>query len=192
MRHTTFFPDDRLDSLPPQMELGFKPDGPKGKIVLGNPNFTPRPSIDALGGGGLYSTAEDYGLFLRALLMGGAPLLKRETVELLRKGVVSNRKDLTELGQGQYRFFAASDLLPDTEIDHGLGGMINETPLPGRRAAGSIKWSGLTNPYWWLDLDSGVAGTMMTQLLPAADPTANDLFVALEEQVYKTIGRASL
>ncbi|KAL9096178.1 MAG: hypothetical protein Q9165_001701 [Trypethelium subeluteriae] len=193
MKNTTFFPDSRLDRLPPQMELAFKPEGPKGKLVKGHETMvTSRPNTDCLGGGGIYSTCEDFGFFLRALIGGGEPLLKRETLDKLFTGTVSNRKDLTYMAQEKFRWVMAADLLPDTEVDHSLGGLLSLTPVPGRRAAGSAKWGGMSNPLWWIDMKTGVGGAIFTQLFPAGDPVVNDCFVELETEVYKRIEKASL
>lgn len=193
MKNTTFFPDSRLHDLPPQMELGFKPEGPKGKMVKGTETMViSRPANDCLGGAGLYSTCEDYGLFLRALVCGGEPLLRRETLEKLFTGTVFNREDLATKALKTFRSVMAADLLPDTEVDHSLGGLVNLTPIPGRRAEGSAKWGGMSNPLWWIDMKTGVAGTILTQIFPAGDPSVNDCFVELEAEVYKSISSASL
>ena len=193
MKNTTFFPDARLDSLPPQMELGVKPEGPKGKMVKGHETmFTSRPSADCLGGIGLYSTCEDYGLFLKAIVSGGAPLLKRESLDKLFTGTVANRQDLQAQVQGILRPFMCAELLPDTEVDYSLGGLVNLTAVPGRRAEGSVKWSGMTNPMWWVDLKTGVAGAIFAQILPPGDPLVSECLVELEAEVYQKLSRASL
>ena len=193
MKNTTFFPDSRLDNLPPQMEMGFKPEGPRGKMVKGGETMvTNRPNIDCLGGAGIYSTCEDYGLFLKALVGGGQPLLRRETLDKLFTGTVSNRKDLTAKAMKTHRWVMTAELPPDAEIDYSLGGLLNLTPAPGRRAEGSVKWGGMSNPLWWVDMKTGVAGTLFTQIFPAGDPVVADCLLELEAEVYKSIGKASL
>ncbi|KAI9714503.1 MAG: hypothetical protein M1820_000464 [Bogoriella megaspora] len=190
MKNTTFFPDTEPGRFGPELDLAFRSDGPKGSLVKGSVPPTWRPAKEALGGAGLYSTADDYGLFLKALVSGGGPLLKKETLDLMFTGTVANREDLTGQTRGVFRNFMAQDLLPDTEVDYCPGGLVSLTPVSGRRAEGSIKWGGSSNPLWWIDMRNGVAGTMMTQIQPPADSAANDLFVELEEQVYKSIGKA--
>ena len=192
MKNTTFFPDSRLHSLPPQMELGFKPEGPRGKMVKGAETmFVSRPATDCLGGAGLYSTCEDYGLFLKALVCGGEPLLRRQALDKLFTGTVENREDLATKTLKTFRWVMTADLLPDTEVDYSLGGLVSLTPIPGRRAEGSAKWGGMSNPLWWIDMKTGVGGAIFTQIFPAGDAVVNDCFVELEAEVYRNI-RASL
>lgn len=193
MKNTTFFPDPRLDSLPPQMEIGVKSSGPDDKMVKGHESmFATRPSTECLGGIGLYSTCEDYGLFLKAIVGGGAPLLKGKSLDELFTGAVANRQDLQTQAQGIFRPFMCAELLPDTEVDYSLGGLVNLTSIPGRRAEGSIKWSGMTNPMWWIDRKTGVAGAIFAQILPPGDPLVSQCLVELEGEVYRKISKASL
>ncbi|KAI9668230.1 MAG: hypothetical protein M1821_001050 [Bathelium mastoideum] len=193
MKNTTFFPDSRLDSLPPQMELGFKPDGSNGKIVKGSANmYTTQPCQDCLGGSGIYSNCEDYGLFLKALVGGGEPLLSRDSVNTLFTGTVTNRKDLMVWAQGKFRSAMTAEIVENTEVDHSLGGLVNLAPVPGRRAEGSVKWGGMSNPLWWVDMKTGVAGTILTQIYPFGDPAVSECLIELEAEVYKRISKASL
>jgi CubicO group peptidase (beta-lactamase class C family) len=191
MNNTTFFPDSRIETLNPQMELGLKPEGPQGKIIKGTQPF-PRPAKDALGGAGLYSTADDFGLVIKALVSGGAPLLKKESLDTMFKGTVSNRKALMEQAQGSLRQYMSANLPEDLQLDYSLVGSVSLSPIPGRRAEGSVQWAGMSNPMWWVDMKTGVAGAVFTQLLPPGDQTIADLFIALEQQTYKSLSKASL
>ena len=71
----------------------------------------------------------------------------------------------------------------------GLSFLINTQKVPGRRSAGSLAWAGLNNTYFWLDPQGGVAGTIMTQVLPFGDPTVLGLLEAFETGVYRAAGR---
>jgi hypothetical protein len=62
--------------------------------------------------------------------------------------------------------------------------MINPAPVAGRRSSGSGAWAGLANCYYWLDTSSGIAGVLLSQILPFADPQVLDLFETLERAVY--------
>jgi methyl acetate hydrolase len=138
------------------------------------------------GGGGLYSTAADYLLFLNALLNGGAGkngrILKAETVQRMaahRIGPVPLRRLATAMP------FLSNDLdLGFDGADWALSFQVN--PEPGRhgRAAGSLAWAGLANTYYWADPTHRIAGVLMTQLLPFADPQVLSLFEAFERAVY--------
>ena len=62
--------------------------------------------------------------------------------------------------------------------------MINPQAGPDGRAANSLAWAGLANTYYWVDRESGVAGLLLMQLLPFADPQALGLLGAFERAVY--------
>jgi methyl acetate hydrolase len=63
--------------------------------------------------------------------------------------------------------------------------MITPDDLPGRRRGGSLCWAGLRNSYFWIDPVSGIGGTIITQLLPFADPTVLSLHADFEREVYR-------
>ncbi len=67
----------------------------------------------------------------------------------------------------------------------GLSFLINATDLPTGRRAGSLAWAGLANCYYWADRTSGLAGLLLTQILPFADPAVLRLFTAFEAAVYR-------
>ena len=69
----------------------------------------------------------------------------------------------------------------------GLGFLINLDDQPGRRTGGSLAWAGLYNTYFWIDPASGVAGVILTQVLPFADPRVLGVFDAFERAVYALV-----
>ena len=77
-----------------------------------------------------------------------------------------------------------ADFFPGMEQKWGLGFLLNTRPGPNGRSAGSMAWGGLCNSYFWLDPARGVAGCLMTQVLPFADAAVLDLFGAMERAVY--------
>lgn len=142
-----------------------------------------------MGGGGLYGTVGDYLKFVRMLLnrgqAGGTRILGPETVEQM----VSNQIGALQVPSVRTanRMFTNDMLLPP-EIPHqwGLGFLINTKPLPTGRPAGSLMWAGLANSYYWIDPKSGIAGVLMTQILPFADVKAMPLFLEFEYTVYQS------
>jgi len=54
------------------------------------------------------------------------------------------------------------------------------------RTAGAIR-AGLGNTYFWIDPAKGVAGVILMQLLPFADPKALALFNQFEKAVYASL-----
>ncbi|MBW4092974.1 MAG: beta-lactamase family protein [Proteobacteria bacterium] len=140
------------------------------------------------GGGGLLSTAGDYLRFLRMLLGGGAldgaRVLTPATVALMGQnhmGALEVQPMLTTTPAASNDFEA----FPGMAKKWGLSFMINTQQVPGGRAAGSLAWAGLNNTYYWLDPHAGVAGVLMTQVLPFGDPTVLRLLEAFETGVYR-------
>lgn len=156
------------------------------------PQPLPAPSVPEFfaGGGGLVSTAPDYLRFLRMLLNGGAldggRILKPETVALM------NENHIGDLPAGIMRSFNAAvsnnvDFFPGAQLRWGLGYMLNMEPGANGRSAGTGSWAGLGNLYYWIDPARRVAGVIMTQILPFADPTVLRLYGEFERGVYALI-----
>jgi len=136
------------------------------------------------GGGALYSTVPDYLKFTRALLRGGAPILKPETVALMGQnamGDVSCRPLKTQI-PGR-----STDMDFVDGMKWGLTFMINPVAFSGRRSAGSLSWGGLANSYYWIDPVRKVTGVWATQLLPFYDARAVAAFENFERAVYASL-----
>ena len=78
-----------------------------------------------------------------------------------------------------------AEFFPGMVKKWGLGFMVSTEPVPGGRSAGSLAWAGLGNTYFWIDLDRGIAGIILMQLLPFADPQALQTFAEFESRLYK-------
>ena len=66
--------------------------------------------------------------------------------------------------------------------------MINVTPVPGGRKAGSLTWAGLFNTYYWIDPAMHIAGVIMMQILPFADRQALKAYRQFERGIYRALG----
>jgi CubicO group peptidase (beta-lactamase class C family) len=142
------------------------------------------------GGGGLCGTAGDYGHFLRMLLndgtLDGVRVLGSETVAAMGRnqiGTLSVPKMISAVPERSNDV----DFFPGMDLKWGLGFLLNTAPGPHGRSAGSMAWGGLCNSYFWLDPTRGVAGCMLAQLLPFADPQALDAFGAVEWAAYTAV-----
>jgi CubicO group peptidase (beta-lactamase class C family) len=139
------------------------------------------------GGGGLYSTAGDYGRFVRMLLNGGtlegATLLASETFAELARVQTGARRAGTWTSAAPH-LSNDVDLFPGMATGWGLATMITPDRGPNGRSPGSLAWAGLANTYYWADPAAGKGGLILTQLLPFADPVALDLLGALERGAY--------
>jgi CubicO group peptidase (beta-lactamase class C family) len=148
-----------------------------------------------IGDGGLSSTAADYARFLQMLLnggaLGGARVLSSETVALMGQNHI-----------GTLTVPALKTAMPDRSFDWnilvnggrdkwGLGFLIATSPPPGKRSPGSLSWGGINNTYFWVDPARGVAGAILMQFLPCADPRALAVHDAFERAIYRLAGPAS-
>ena len=168
-----------------QQRAGARTDG---AIELQKPQ--PALAIAApIGGGGLASTASDYGRFVRMLLNGGAldgaRVLAAETVALMgenhigaltvpaHKSALPRSADFTFIADGRDKW--------------GLGFLITADQVPGKRSPGSLSWGGINNTFFWIDPARGIAGVIMMQYLPFADARALAVLDLFERGAYRLV-----
>ena len=158
------------------------------------PFDVPRPAENPeffAGGGGLFSTAQDYLIFLQALMHGGqfngARILRPDTVALMGENHMGALNVLPMIS-AKPAMSNDVELFPGMDKKWGLSFLINTQDVPGRRSAGSLTWAGINNTYYWLDPKKKVAGVLMTQVLPFGDKIVLDLLDRFEEAVYQSVG----
>ena len=168
-----------------QQRAGEKMDG---AIVLQNPQAG-LTVAKPIGGGGLASTAADYGRFMRMFLnegaLDGVRVLKPETVKLMSQnqiGAVSVPALKTALPRSADFTFIA-----DGRDKWGLGFLITVDRVAGKRSPGSLSWGGINTTFFWIDPARGVAGTIMMQYLPFADAKALAVYDAFERGTYQLV-----
>lgn len=158
---------------------------PDGGLEVGDLDLPRDPEFWS-GGGGAYGTARDYARFMAALLAGGGPILQPATVELafadhlgglplpevIRSAVPELTNDVPSLPVRQ---------------GWGLGFQLVLEDLEGMRRAGTGTWAGLFNSYFWIDRGAGVAGAILTQVLPFFDPGAVELALGVEQAAYAAV-----
>ncbi|KII84454.1 hypothetical protein PLICRDRAFT_179686 [Plicaturopsis crispa FD-325 SS-3] len=76
---------------------------------------------------------------------------------------------------------------PELKKNHGLGGIIFQEGWKTGRSGHCMSWSGMCNSNWWIDIDKGVVGFFLAQVLPFGDPYAFGLFEQLETAVYEDL-----
>jgi CubicO group peptidase (beta-lactamase class C family) len=159
-----------------------------GEVVLQSPQpglTIPNPG----GGGGLASTAGDYGRFVRMYLNGGeldgARVLKADTIALMSrseigaitvpalKSALPRSRDFTFVADGRDKFSP--------------GFLITTDQVPGKRSPGSLSWGGINNTYFWIDPAKGLAGVILMQYLPFADEKALAVHDAFERGAYQLL-----
>lgn len=142
MSHTTFQPLKFSKNL----VQGFERQG-NGEVVAKDVPV-PRDSPVEMGGHGVWGSANDYIKMLSALLDGGGQILSQKSVDEMFLPQVLNPAALAEMVQGPYKPVLGPSIPPDAKIDHGLSGVINLKAFAGRRAKGTMQWSGAPNLIW--------------------------------------------
>ena len=150
-----------------------------------------KPTPPFRGDGGLYSTAQDYGRFMRMLLNGGrlgnVRILSEKTLHLMEENQIGpvfvslqpvGQPDSTRpfpLGAGHDKF--------------GLGFQIaSDGPDAAKyRRAGSLSWAGIFNTEFWVDPHSGIGGVLLMQYLPFYDESAIRTLRDFEAAVYQDL-----
>jgi CubicO group peptidase (beta-lactamase class C family) len=149
--------------------------GPDGKATrldaLGQIALT-EPGVLS-GGGGLVSTAADYGRFTQMLLhrpgspageLDGIKLLSPRTVGYMTRNHLPGGLDLETFGRP---LFAEA---PFRGTGFGLGFAVLLDPVPGKvtGSAGEISWGGAASTAFWVDREADLTVSFFTQLLPSS------------------------
>src|SRR5262245_1781822 len=150
MKDTTFYP---ADSNPRLATLYERVDGNLRKAA--NPAFMNGAYLS--GGGGLYSTAEDY---LQFALM------------LLNRGQLDGKRLLSTKSVDLMATVFAPDTLPGRLVGEGFGLSVRVVDNPTARntylSKGSFGWSGAFNTHFFIDPNERIVGLFMTQIVGLA------------------------
>lgn len=148
-----------------------------------------RQESTARGDSGLFSTARDYGQFLRMLLNGGTldgvKVLSPQSVKLMGEnhiGALFVRMQPTANAQ-----LARPFPLGAGKDKFGLGFQIqaNDPSTAKYRSPGSLSWAGIHNTHFWLDPRREIAAVVLMQVLPFYDEQAIALLRGVEALVYR-------
>jgi CubicO group peptidase (beta-lactamase class C family) len=153
---------------------------------------TPTPPFT--GDGGLYSTARDYGRFMRMFLEGGsldgARILSAASVAMMGQNQIGTR--FVEQQEAANPTLTRPFPLGAGSDKFGLGFQITVRDSGGAaRSAGSLAWAGLFNTEFWIDPARGVAATLLMQVLPFYDEGAVRTLQAFEAALYRELPPAS-
>jgi CubicO group peptidase (beta-lactamase class C family) len=144
--------------------------GPDGRATrfddLGRMALTPPDAF--AGGGGLVSTAADYGRFAAMLLNGGeldgTRILGPRTLEYMVENHLPGGMDLQAFGRP---LFAE---VPFDGVGFGLGFGVTIDPVAMRTPAspGDISWGGAFSTYFLVDPLERMTAMLFTQLMPSS------------------------
>lgn len=171
--------------MAPRM-AGVKARGEDGRLA--DFDMAPPANPEFYGmGHALYSTPADYLTFTRLFLnrgqMNGHRILSEDAVDRMLANSIG------DLRVGKFvslapALLASFELFPGTPVTHSFGFVRVEEDVPGMRRAGAQGWAGVMNTHYWFDPARDVAGVIMTQALPFADPRFMGVYEGFERAVY--------
>ena len=182
MPDTTFWPSDEQRQR--MMPMHFR--GPDGALMV-LPQPEPVKPEYYSGGGGAFGTGRDYLRFMRMVLRGGEldgeRVLRDDTIDLALADHLAGAPLPTFIKSA---FPELCNDIPSLPVAQGwgLGFHLVLEDLPEMRSAGSGDWAGLFNCYFWIDRARGIAGTILTQLLPFFDGPMVETYAMFEAGVY--------
>ena len=126
------------------------------------------------GGGGLVTSLSDYTAFVRALLRGGAPILRPETMQLVTRN---------QLPAGMWIEFPGQPV--QVGRGHSLAAAVVVQETPGTALArGQVYWGGLAGTKWFFSPREDLAAVLMTQRYMGSDlPFWPDFLRALRQDL---------
>ena len=124
--------------------------------VRPSPDSPPVPSHDngpespeqLGGGGGLFTTANDYAKLLGALSSGDNRILSAKSREGLFTPQLPNPKPLQEHFDGPLDDWLFPQFPRGLPVNYGLGGFVNLQDVPKMRRKGTLTWCGVTSSHW--------------------------------------------
>jgi len=140
----------------------------------------------------LYSTAPDYIRFLRMYLNKGQLDGRRVLSEAGLASMLANQIGdipIPLLKTTVPAVTADAEFFPGRKKSHSLAFERIEEDVPGMRSAGSQFWAGVCNTHFWFDPKKDVAGVILTQTLPFAEPRFMAVYEAFERGVYGALNQ---
>lgn len=163
---------------------------PDGKLAPFTAPFLNTGSTGCFGGHGMYSNMEDYLKVLHSILTNDGKLLQSSAVDTMFKPQLTpeSNQGLKDFLKTPWAAFFIGEFLPHIDVNWGLGGILFMQDDEGRRKKYTLSWGGMTNPFWLIDREAGLAITFGTQLLMPGDKQCEEVITAVEKEIYRMAG----
>ena len=151
------------------------------------PPMTPENPEFEMGGGGLLSTVQDYGRFVRMIMgngsLDGTRVLSTDSIDTMTRNQMGPVR-VKHLPTAMPMLSNDAEFFPGEPKSWGLSFQISESDCDTGRKAGTLMWAGLTNSYYWIDRASNLAGIYLTQIFPFVDHQALTHYYEFERTAY--------
>ncbi|KAJ4988663.1 Acyltransferase LovD 2 [Stagonosporopsis vannaccii] len=151
---------------------------------------------DCMGGQGVFTTVEEYGKVLKAVLTmdENEVLLKKDSVKKFFSPQLEDAPSaaINAILQDDMVNNAMGGTRKESRKDWGLGGLLLTEDQPDGKAANSMLWGGLPNLIWWVDRKTGLCGLYAGQVLPTGDAKCAALDRSFEVAMYEQYKRSGL
>ncbi len=180
MKDTSFLvPPEKFDRLVSSYRR--QPDGK----LKEDPRTQPGIPADFNGGGGLFSTADDYIRFTQMILRKGRSegkdrILSAKTVALMSENQIGSIA-IEPLKSTDTSVTEDLDVGPGNKYTYGF--LYNTLPELGR-PAGTLMWAGVENSYYWIDPKRPICAVIMMQFFPFLDPQGSGMLTDFAKAVY--------
>jgi methyl acetate hydrolase len=152
-------------------------------------------TVPVRGDGGLYSTAADYGRFVRLILNRGTVDGRRLISEQAVAQMTTNQIGAVRVRLQPVADAARSKPYPTGagEDTWGFGFQITarEAASKSARHPGSLMWAGINNTHFFIDPASGIGVVVLMQVLPFYDEGAMRVLSGFEERLYRHMSQRS-
>ncbi len=139
------------------------------------------------GGGGLYSTADDYIKFVRAILGGGqlgqVRILSSPSLDQMAQNQIGDLS-LRPLVSLMPQLLNDKAVLPGRPDKFGLGFAMNTAAIEKGRGANTLSWGGIFNTFFWVDREKKVAAVLIVQMLPFLEDGPAEVVNDFDRAVY--------
>lgn len=194
MHSTTFYLDSKPD-LRSRLVPIMKRKGDASFTRL-HPKGPPGPPRDEKGGGGLYSTPNDYLAVLRDIISDEPKLLSSEMADILFTPQIALHSSSMKALWDTFPLFSpmVGGIEFNQGINHALGGLLIgedvnvggfDGQLGGVMKAGTMTWGGAGNLVWFANRKHGVAGFYASQVFPPGDSHSSNLIRASWEEAWR-------
>ncbi|KAK1140310.1 hypothetical protein N8T08_010513 [Aspergillus melleus] len=160
---------------------------PNGSISWMPGHLWVDPVVDEYGGWGIYTSGPSFMKVLASILRDDGKLLRSETIDhMFQQQLSSASKDMlqTTLSVPEVNNYLGGSPM-GLKKGWGLGGllMLEDSSASGQKA-GTMRWAGLPNLFWWIDRKAGLCGFYASQLIPTGDPHSVEWSTTFMKEMY--------